>query len=67
MVSTDYDPHNPWTEVLETLTCAKCDFAIPAHLGERWNQMPIEAAREKWQRVYRDGSSTADDDEDDDG
>lgn len=53
-VSTDYDPQNPWSGVLERITCAKCDFLIPAHLGERWGQMSVEEARQEWQDVYRE-------------
>lgn len=54
MVSTDYDSQDPWSGVLQRITCAKCDFVIPAHLAERWDEMSVEDARQEWQAEYRE-------------
>lgn len=54
MVSTTPNPQDPWNYVLQIITCAKCDFIIPAHLGERWDKMSIEETRQEWQNEYRE-------------
>jgi hypothetical protein len=54
MVSTTFDPRDPWSSVLQRITCAKCDYVIPAHLGERWNNISIEDAQQEWQKEYRE-------------
>ena len=44
---------DPWSRVLQTIDCALCRHTIPAHLGERWNNRPIEDARKEWLEVYK--------------
>ena len=53
LISTDYDPEEPWSEILRTITCGGCGREIPAHLGERWNGRSVEEARKEWREVYR--------------
>lgn len=52
-VSTEYDPNDPWTAVLQIIECSDCQSDIPAHIGERWNGLSIEDAKEEWRKVYR--------------
>jgi hypothetical protein len=53
MVSSIPDGEDPWSSVLQVLTCAKCKRKIPAHLGERWNDRTVEEARSEWSETYR--------------
>lgn len=65
-VFTIPDPNDVWSSILRRITCAKCDFVIPAHLGERWHGLSIEAAKQEWQDKYRETawrSSDLDEDE----
>ena len=36
---------NPWSSVLQIITCKQCHREIPAHLGERWDNRSIEDAK----------------------
>ena len=47
-VSTMPDPDDPWSNILQQLECAKCENFIPAHLGERWNNITIQDAKDEW-------------------
>ena len=42
------DPDDPWSNILQQLECAKCENFIPAHLGERWNNITIQDAKDEW-------------------
>jgi hypothetical protein len=53
MVSTDPRPEDPWSSVLQIYSCAKCKRKIPAHIGERWNNISLEEARAEWRGIYR--------------
>ena len=44
---------NPWSSVLQIITCKQCRREIPAHLGERWNNISIEDAQKEWKKEYR--------------
>ena len=44
---------NPWSSVLQIITCKQCRREIPAHLGERWNDISIEDAKKVWKKEYR--------------
>ena len=44
---------NPWSSVLQIITCKQCHREIPAHLGERWNNISIEDAQKEWKKEYR--------------
>ena len=44
---------NPWSSVLQIITCKQCHREIPAHLGERWNKISIEDAKKEWKKEYR--------------
>jgi hypothetical protein len=52
-VSTWLDPANPRTAVLHWIECGGCRHAIPAHLGERWRGMTVEAAQAEWRARFR--------------
>jgi len=47
------DDKDPWTSVLQQMECNSCKNIIPAHLGERWDNMSIEAAQKEWKEFYR--------------
>ena len=44
---------DPWGSVLQQMECNSCKNIIPAHLGERWDNMSIEAAQKEWKEIYR--------------
>ena len=44
---------DPWASVLQEIECASCKMIIPAHLGDRWNNMSVEAAQKEWKELYR--------------
>jgi hypothetical protein len=44
---------DPWASVLQQTECASCKNIIPDHLGERWDNMSIEAAQKEWKEIYR--------------
>ncbi len=52
-VETIFDSNDPWSAVLQLYTCAGCGYAIPAHLGERWNGISSEKAMQEWKQTYR--------------
>ena len=41
-ISRDYNPDDPWSSILQTTQCVLCRYTIPAHLGERWDNMSME-------------------------
>ena len=52
-VSTVPDPDDPWSSVLQQLECEGCNSYIPAHLGERWNNISYEDAKKEWIKIYK--------------
>ena len=52
-VSTIPDPDDPWSSVLQQLECASCNSYIPAHLGERWDNISYEEAKKEWIKIYK--------------
>ena len=44
---------NPWNNVLQTMQCSLCKKIIPAHLGERWDQITIDEAKKEWNNDYK--------------
>ena len=44
---------DPWSNVLQIMTCGKCQSQIPAHLAERWNDLSVVDAKKEWKKVYR--------------
>ena len=56
-VSTDWstggNATSPWSYVLQQYCCEKCDNYIPAHLGERWNNITFENAKNEWLKKYK--------------
>ena len=48
-----FNPEDPWSGVLQIVTCSRCRRTIPAHLGYRWN-MTREQAQAEWQERYRE-------------
>ncbi len=49
-----FDSSDPWTGVLQIITCAACGNEIPAHLAERWDDMLPEEAQREWRETYKD-------------
>ena len=45
-------PPSPWKAILQRIKCDDCCYIIPAHLGERWNDLSLEDARRQWFEVY---------------
>ena len=45
---------DPWSNVLQIMTCGKCQSQIPAHLGERWDGLSVDDAKKEWKKVYRE-------------
>ena len=41
---------DPWSSVTQIIKCANCKKNIPAHLGERWNNISIEQAKEEFKK-----------------
>ena len=52
-VSTVPDPNDPWSSVLQQLECGGCNSYIPAHLGERWDNISYEDAKKEWIKKYK--------------
>ena len=52
-VSTVPDPDDPWSSVLQQLECGGCNSYIPAHLGERWDNISYEDAKKEWIKIYK--------------
>ena len=52
-VSTEPDPNNPWSSILQLYECAKCENYIPAHLAERWNKISYNKAKNDWKNIYK--------------
>ena len=44
---------DPWASVLQQMKCSSCKKIIPAHLGERWDNISIEYAQKEWKELYR--------------
>ena len=53
MISSEPNENDPWSGVLQSITCYDCDREIPAHLAERWGGRSIEEARTEWRNKYR--------------
>ncbi|MDC3372750.1 hypothetical protein OAW30_00360 [Candidatus Pelagibacter sp.] len=41
---------NPWSSISQIIKCATCKKKIPAHLGERWNNISINQAKEEYKK-----------------
>jgi hypothetical protein len=44
---------DPWNGVLQQMECVSCNMVIPAHLGQRWNNISIEQAQQEWKAIYK--------------
>ncbi len=53
MVETEPDAPEPWGSILQRIICGQCRSVIPAHLGERWDGISVEAARAEWVATYK--------------
>ena len=42
--------NDPWSSVTQIIKCANCKKDIPAHLGERWDNISIEQAKEEYKK-----------------
>ena len=52
-VSTIPESKDPWSSVLQKYECAKCKNYIPAHLGERWDDVSLDEAQKEWLEIYK--------------
>ncbi len=52
-VSTEPDPNDPWSSILQIYECAKCENYIPTHLAERWNNISYNKAKDDWKNIYK--------------
>ena len=52
-VSTEPDPNDPWSSILQQYECANCENYIPAHLAERWNDITIKKAKKEWLKKFK--------------
>ena len=52
-VSTEPDPNDPWSSILQIYEYAKCENYIPAHLAERWNNISNNKAKDDWKNIYK--------------
>ena len=43
----------PWDSVLQQMKCVSCHMIIPAHLGQRWNDLSLEQALKQWKDLYK--------------
>ena len=41
---------DPWSSVTQIIKCANCKKNIPAHLGERWDNISIHQAKEEYKK-----------------
>ena len=44
---------NPWSSVLQIISCEQCHRKIPAHLAERWDNISIEDAKKEWIEKFK--------------
>ena len=51
-VSINKPNTNPWSSITQIMKCKKCKKDIPAHLGERWDNISIEKAKEEYRKYY---------------
>ena len=43
---------NPWSSVTQVIKCDSCKKTIPAHLGERWDEITFEEARKEYFKKF---------------
>jgi len=53
---SDNENKDPWSSVLEQISCGDCGSVIPAHLAERWDNLSVDAAKKEWLQVYKKGN-----------
>ena len=53
-VKKNFDKKNPWSSVLQIIKYGKCKKKIPAHLGERWNDISFQEAQEEWKLKFKE-------------
>ena len=44
---------DPWTSVSQIIKCAGCKKNIPAHLGERWDNITFQNAKEEFKKYNK--------------
>ena len=44
--------NDPWSSITQIIQCGNCKKNIPAHLGERWNNLTLESAKEELKKYY---------------
>src|SRR5690606_23372053 len=51
--SFPFDESNPWSAIQKSSCCPDCGYEIPAHLGERWNGISVDEAKDRW-KVFKE-------------
>ncbi len=48
-------PNNsdPWSSISQVIKCEGCKKTIPAHLGERWDEITFEEAKKEYLEKYK--------------
>jgi hypothetical protein len=54
MISPHPIEGDPWSWILQSITCQDCESEIPSHLAERWGGMSLDEAISEWRDIYRD-------------
>ena len=44
--------NDPWSSISQIIQCRDCKKKIPAHLGERWNDITLKHAKEEFKKYY---------------
>ena len=53
-VDGPFDEADAWSGVLQQMRCDNCHSVIPAHLGERRDNLTVVEAQQEWRKIYRD-------------
>ena len=51
--SSYHNINDPWASVLQQILCGVCNSYIPAHIGERWDNISYEDAKKEWITIYK--------------
>ena len=43
--------NDPWSSISQIIQCRDCKKKIPAHLGERWNDITLKHAKEEFKNL----------------
>tara|TARA_B100000315_G_C14188456_1_gene412210 strand:+ start:22 stop:294 length:273 start_codon:yes stop_codon:yes gene_type:complete len=46
--------NNPWSSIVDILSCKNCKKLIPGHLGYCSNSMSVGNAKKRWEEDFRE-------------